>query len=365
MSLAAAYRTTIKPKPEKRSGRGRKVLSFLWASSRQATFCSPMIVSLTVHQHTALGRRLSQTKFGQSNQQDPSAVIATPDRSPFRRSLSYNGRDLPRISATGPPNDIGNSTRHPSRRPDPPPSPSVLKNNHSPMKRSASHDHPHHQNGSVRFHPHTHSQHLPPIPGSPAVTDVPSTPASGSRKSSLANGEPIEKPPSLNGKADATAFANTESILRPRSRSSPYVQRSSPPQQQSLSAAAELLTCSENYTVSDSGHSSTRERSASGTDDSHHASHPIRGHDDSGPPGTPTRERPRRSARPPPSPSRPIPATPARNVLRRTSVPIVSRKEISGPILNQGHFGHFPLVYLTPVHRSHAEPEPNQESRQW
>jgi hypothetical protein len=258
-------------------------------------------------------------------------AIVTPDRTSFRRSLSYNDHEIPRISTTAPPIDQDQSkigSRRSPRRTEPPPSPGAAKRQqNSPIRRSSS-DHGH-QNGIVRF------QHLPPIPGSPDVTDVSSPPSPASRKSQSSirtNGQSPQKPkesPSPNGKTNHDG-SNMDSISRARSKA--YVQHRSPPAQ-SLSAAVELFTGSENHSVSDSGHSHSSVREQSASDDSSYHSHGQM-HDHYDQPRTPVRDKVKHG--PPPSPQRPIPATPNGGFWRSTSTPVLAGREISGPVLNHG-----------------------------
>lgn len=202
-------------------------------------------------------------------------------------------------------------------------SPSRTKQPSPPIRRSLSSD-PYHnngQNGSGRYLGHQ----LPPIPGSPYITDASAPPSPISRKSTStpvngkSNGKPKDNPA---GKTSPNGNTAAESLSRARSKSSSYISHRSPPPQ-SLNAAVEMLTASH----SDSGHSPhadpVERQRTNGTDSAHNASHANEN----------------RSNKPevPPLPRRPIPAIPGGGFWRSASVPALAGKAISGPVLNHGN----------------------------
>jgi Rho GTPase-activating protein 39 len=254
-------------------------------------------------------------------------VIVTPDRSSFRRSRSFNDYDPPRITTTPPANENRNTPQFSSRSANHPPSPTESK---TQIRRSTSTDHPHMQSGAVRF------QHLPPIPGSPDVTDVP--PPSPSPPSNHSSGHSSHKNPESHydgdGNSSVGGGSNTDRVLRTRAKSSPYVQHRSPPPQ-SLGAAVKAFTGSDNQCVSDSGHSSIRDHSINGTDDSSLLGH-VR-FQDNNLPSTPSQDR---NNWEPPSSRRPIPPAPVGHFWRSTSTPVLSGREIGRPVLNHGQSTH-------------------------
>lgn len=227
-------------------------------------------------QNTALGRRLSQVnRFSKGPDDLPGPSHAQIPS--YRRSKSYTG---------------------PQTLPD-----------GSEVRRSSS-DHSH----TISRLPLT--SNLPTIPGSsPDVTDLASS--ASSRKMSLStppDSRPKEKT-SPNGKPRPNGDASyPDSSPRARSKSSSYVAHRPPPPQ-SLNAAVELLTSSQ----SESGHGTTQNGSISGP------KLVI--------PSTPSREK----GKHPPSPRRPIPATPSGGWNSRSaSAPMIAGREISAPKLNHG-----------------------------
>ncbi|KAJ7647566.1 hypothetical protein FB45DRAFT_733340 [Roridomyces roridus] len=252
------------------------------------------VIPLGIIQNTALGRRLSLNRFSKSFSED-SAGPSTASPQTARRSRSYHGSVLP---------DAAKDTERPE------------------FRRSFTADQ---SNGTLRIPPLI--SNLPTIPGSPDNTDVPSS-SSSSRKSSTSAPRPKDKE-SPNGKPRPNGDASPDSSPRARSKSSSYVSHRPPPPQ-SLSAAVELLTS----TQSESGHGSkyTDAASSLGRGTTKLAI----------PPSTPTREK----GKAPPSPRRPIPATPTgRGVSGRT---------ISSPILN-----HAATMEMSPVkNRAAGKPIP-------
>lgn len=186
-------------------------------------------------------------------------------------------------------------------------------------------------NGATR--PHIHQ--LTPIPGSEAsAPPSPSSKKSGNLTPIITNGSynppsPSKEKESPQGKRQSGSSSNPDSISRARSKSSSYVShRPQPPQ--SLNAAMELLT-----SHSDSGHGSSPKSPSS----IRTGSRSLHGH--GGPmvnvqPSTPTKAKKQGV---PPSPRRPVPATPTGGNFwsgRSASAPTVAGKGISGPILNHG-----------------------------
>ncbi|KAJ7128940.1 hypothetical protein C8R43DRAFT_1026437 [Mycena crocata] len=279
------------------------------------------IIPLGIIQNTALGRRLSQTTFNRFSTSPPDDAPgpANPQQA-YRRSRSYTG---PLQTLQNPVQDKNTDL---SQRPE--------------VRRSSSID-----QYTSRMQPLT--SNLPTIPGSPDNTDVPSS--SSSRKSSgltTPNGHTRPKnkgspngKPRLNGDA-----AYPDSSPRARSKSSSYVSHR-PPQPQSLNAAVEMLTSSQ----SESGHGSSKHHPTS-------TSSSVRPRSSklvipSSTPSTPTRDK----SKPPPSPRRPIPATPTGMWNSRSvSVPSVAHKGISAPILN-----HAATMEMSPVkNRAAGKPIP-------
>jgi len=313
---------------------------------------------LKILQNTALGRRLSQTRFGGTKSttetRNSTVVIVTPDRSSFRRSRSYNDRDL-RTSATSPKNDPNQSPSASYNTPRKVEPSQANKKQNTAVRRSTS-EIAQAQNGPHRFNGHTLGQHLPPIPGSPDITNTdpsnPPSPSSPHSPTSIpANSYPTQnqkESPGSSGKASTKSdgSANTDSISRARAKSSPNVQHRSPPQQ-SLGAAVELFTGPENPSISDSGHSSVRAQSMNGADDNSHQGHHARRGGDYLHPSPRSREKNKRE---PPYPQRAIPPTPAGHFWRSTSSPAIAGREISGPVLNHREFLQwFPLLCVYPT----------------
>ncbi|KAJ6558505.1 hypothetical protein DFH09DRAFT_1163029 [Mycena vulgaris] len=271
------------------------------------------VIPLGIIQNTALGRRLSQTTFNRFSKGPPDEATGPTDTQlrAYRRSQSY----------TGPVQDRSNdSAQHPEGR------------------RSSSTDQ---HNANSRFQP------LPTIPGSPDNTDVPSSPSSRkSTTSTPANGHtrPKEKgSPSGKPRLNADASYPDSSPRRARSKSSSYVSHR-PPQPQSLNAAVEMLTSSQ----SESGHGSSNYLPTTTSTSVGH-----RGPKLAIPPSTPTRDK----SKPPPSPRRPIPATPTGGSMwnsRSASAPSIAGKGISSPILN-----HAATMDMSPVkNRATGKPIP-------
>ncbi|KAJ7874752.1 hypothetical protein B0H14DRAFT_3552219 [Mycena olivaceomarginata] len=245
-------------------------------------------------QNTALGRRLSQVnRFSKGPDDLPGPSHAQIPS--YRRSKSYTG---------------------PQTLPD-----------GSEVRRSSS-DHSH----TISRLPLT--SNLPTIPGSsPDVTDLASS--ASSRKMSLSTppDSRSKEKTSPNGKPRPNGDASyPDSSPRARSKSSSYVAHRPPPPQ-SLNAAVELLTSSQ----SESGHGTTRDGSISGP------KLVI--------PSTPSREK----GKHPPSPRRPIPATPSGGWNSRSaSAPMIAGREISAPKLN-----HAATMDMSPVkNRAAGRPIP-------
>ncbi|KAJ7039153.1 hypothetical protein C8F04DRAFT_1087289 [Mycena alexandri] len=254
------------------------------------------IIPLGIIQNTALGRRLSQTTFNRLSKGPPEEAPGPSSTQIKRRSQSFTG-------------SLQNNT--------------AQNSDGTQVRRSSSIN-------ISRLHPLT--PNLPTIPGSPDYTDVSS--AQSTRKSTLSTpdhphtkekGTPNGKP-RLNGDA-----GYPDSSPRARSKSSSYVSHRSP-QPQSLNAAVEMLTSSQ----SESGHGYTATSSST---------------DDGAPklviPSTPTR------SKVPPSPRRPIPATPT-GYSRSASAPSVAHRGISAPKLN-----HAATMEMSPVkNRAAGKPIP-------
>ncbi|KAJ7594657.1 hypothetical protein C8J56DRAFT_444915 [Mycena floridula] len=182
------------------------------------------------------------------------------------------------------------------------------------------------------------SQQLPPIPGSPYVTDGSAPPSPTSQTAPLT---PVSKGSPV-GKSSPHSLSSPESSPRARSKSSSYVSHR-PAQPQSLTAALEILTSA---SQSESGHTSTQPSESS-----------SRPHITISVPSTPTQSKLKRDI--PPSPRRPIPATPDGTRKRNVSAPMVSGKQISGPILN-----HAATLNMSPVkHRNLSPPIPVEPRR--
>ncbi|KAF7321491.1 Rho GTPase-activating protein 39 isoform 2 [Mycena kentingensis (nom. inval.)] len=229
------------------------------------------VIPLGIIQNTALGRRLSQATFTNFTTTAPKPSIDDPRQS-YRRSRSF----------TGPVHSVQGAIR-----------------------RSSSIDQNH---GSLRLQ----TSNLPTIPGSPDNTDVPSSPSS----TSLPPNGRVKEKSSPNGKASRPPGETKDgSPSRTRSKSTPY----RPPQPQSLNAAAELLA------HSDSGHTSSKDTAES------RSITPNGRPKVAIPSGTPRRD----NSKVPPSPRRPIPATPTGMNGRSVSAPSIARKGISAPIPNQ------------------------------
>ena len=276
--------------------------------------------------------------MAQSRNSTASVVIVTPDQPPARHSRSYRSDHDPLPAPAAQHNRTSQLSTRNTMTPNK--GASLGKSQPSPIRRSSSSDSYHGglNGGGVRFYGQAAVQHLPPIPGSPDVTDHSTPPSPVSRKSTSStpvNGESSLKPKeSPNGKASPTRKSNVnmnssvnggptpDSISRARTKSSPYVQHRSPAPQ-SLSAAVELLTSSEKQSVSDSSHGSIQSKSING--------HPYSNHRQVQP-STPVKER----KEPPPSPRRPAPTAPTNNFWRSVSSSSVAGKEISRPIPNHG-----------------------------
>ncbi|KAJ7718003.1 hypothetical protein DFH07DRAFT_337391 [Mycena maculata] len=266
------------------------------------------VIPLGIIQNTALGRRLSQTTFKRFSKGPPDDVPGptAAQIQTYRRSRSY----------TGPLQTLQNPGQE-TQRPD--------------VRRSSSTDQ---HNANLRLAPLV--SNLPTIPGSPDATDVPSSPSSRKSTPSLPvngddrstdKGSPNGKP-KLNGDA-----SYPDSSPRARSKSSSYVSHR-PPQPQSLNAAVEMLTSSQ----SESGHSSSKyPPTATGSSVGHGGPKLVI------PPSTSTRDK----TKAPPSPRRPIPATP-------TGRSMSAGRTISAPILN-----HAATMEMSPVkNRAAGKPIP-------
>ncbi|KAJ7502843.1 hypothetical protein B0H11DRAFT_1906678 [Mycena galericulata] len=275
------------------------------------------VIPLGIIQNTALGRRLSQTTFNRFSKSPPDDAPGSTNNQvhTYRRSNSY----------TGPLNTLQNPVRD-TQRPE--------------IRRSSSTE----QHNVSRLPPLI--SNLPTIPGSPDNTDVPSSPST-SRKSTTsvpANGHrPVDKG-SPNGKPRLNGDASPDASPRARSKSSSYVSHR-PPQPQSLNAAVEMLTSSQ----SENGHSSSKfppTATNSLSSVAHGAAKLVI-------PSTPTRDK----SKAPPSPRRPIPATPSGGPAwnsRSVSVPPIAGRAISAPILN-----HAATMDMSPVkNRAAGKPIP-------
>ncbi|KAJ8076958.1 hypothetical protein PM082_001381 [Marasmius tenuissimus] len=261
------------------------------------------VIPLGIIQGTALGRRLSTR--ASRNLDDPS-----PQHDRMRKLEPGEMRKSQSLSPTTKYSNGTSSKKSP------------------PIRRSYSSDQ--HHNGSSRMQ----GAHLPPIPGSPYVTDAssksssegpPPTPTTGDRSKS-GKGSP-------NGSGSTTS-----SVARSRSKSSSYMSHRPPPPQ-SLNAAVELLNSSQ----SDSGYASPGSKT-SGQSDVENSS---------GLPGLislrPGSTDSKQSV--PKSPRRPVPGLPKG---RTVSGPTIGGKEISAPILN-----HAATLDMSPVkNRAAGHPIP-------
>ncbi|KAJ7690652.1 hypothetical protein B0H17DRAFT_1064302 [Mycena rosella] len=274
------------------------------------------VIPLGIIQNTALGRRLSQTTFNRFSKGPPDETSGPSDAQvqAYRRSRSYAGNPVHDTDS--------------AQRPE--------------VRRSSSTDQ---YNGNLRFQ--SLNSNLPTIPGSPDVTDAPSSaPSRKSTTSSPANSHirPKDKG-SPNGKPRLGDASYPDSSPRARSKSSSYVSHR-PPQPQSLNAAVEMLTSSQ----SESGHGSSNHLPTTKTSSSvgHGGPKLVI------PPSTPTRDN---KGKHPPSPRRPIPATPSGGSMwnsRSASAPSVAGKGISSPILN-----HAATMDMSPVkNRAAGKPIP-------
>ncbi|KAJ6497827.1 hypothetical protein C8R45DRAFT_1211640 [Mycena sanguinolenta] len=187
-----------------------------------------------------------------------------------------------------------------------------------------------------QFHPMPRlpPTNLPTIPGSsPDVTDLASSPSRKTSVSTPSDPTRAKEKTSPNGKLRPHDDASyPDSSPRARSKSSSHVTHRPPPPQ-SLNAAVELLT-----SQSESGHGTTTNGSKSGPKLAI--------------PTTPTREK----GKYPPSPRRPIPATPTGGPMwtRSASAPMIAGKEISAPKLN-----HAATMDMSPVkNRAAGKPIP-------
>nr|GAT57728.1 Rho GTPase-activating protein 39 isoform 2 [Mycena chlorophos] len=236
-----------------------------------------------------------QTRTGQTVWERPEAAFVIPlgilQNTALSRRLSQTS--FPTSSSPGP---SVKDTRQSNRRSRSFTGP--LNATQGPVRRSSSTEP---NRASMRLQ----TSHLPPIPGSRDNTDVPSSP---SRKSTLST--PASPRPTTNGKP-ARPSTDAEASPRTRSKSSPY----RPPQPQSLNAAVEMLTTSQ----SESGHTSSKE--LTGTIKQQLVIPPLPSPRDS-------------KSKVPPSPRRPVPATPTGFGNRTMSAPSIARKGISAPILN-------------------------------
>lgn len=305
-------------------------LGILQVSPESVTFCIQSLISL---KNTALGRRLS-TRLSKSiafeapaSTHESATNGQTPDAPPYRRSKSFtNGQDafpdenIPRTPQNGRSPGIKSTNS----------SPGSGKKQTPPMRRAFSSDPYNHaaHNGTGRLQVVTH--HLPTIPASPNATDASDPPTPSSQKSPSSpsrNGVKSRKekdsPP---GKSHPSRSHTPDSVSRSRSKSSSYVTHRPPPPQ-SLNAAVEMLTSSH----SDGGHGSSQKQSSIGETSLVEQS-PI---SVKVPQDVFNDTKNKRDV--PPSPRRPIPATP--HVRSRfPSAPTVAGKGISGPIPNHGNF---------------------------
>lgn len=218
------------------------------------------------------------------------------------------------------------------------------------LRRSSSNDQCR-QNGG---RPRPNVNGLPPIPGSPQGTDTssPGTPNScKSTFSNLGNGKPSRKQSSDRSPANENTNGDKPTTPpRNRSKSSSNVPRKSPPVQ-SLSAAVEMFSLSEQHnkrSTSDSSHIPTFEipdvprvnlNGAPGI----HARTQIRADL-----GTPPRDNWTANMHAPPSPSRPVPALPTGGVRSWSGKggAGIGGKDISTPVLNHGTRCLFPTRLL-------------------
>jgi hypothetical protein len=299
----------------------------------------------------------------------PSTSMQTSGRPVNRRSLSYSDEK-----------DRFDVTSSPSAKPvtsvSQPPSPG------GPRRSSSD---PRHSGAPSLGRSWVNGQHLPPIPGSPYATEGSLPP---SRKSSLtpSNDKAVSK---YNGavRRSLTASPQENGTPRSRSKSSPYVPQRGPPQ--SLNAAVEMFASPhEKAPVSENGHSPTplkpgtlSEESSVSEDGDRPMSPGIeknniygRGYT-SKPSSSPIKERPPEKRDVPPSPRRPVPATPNAGNFWSTrsastpSPPSRAGKDISDPVLNHGEH-IIDCITISKVDaylpsRSYIEFEPNEESVRW
>ncbi|KAK7472964.1 hypothetical protein VKT23_001068 [Stygiomarasmius scandens] len=264
---------------------------------------SGFVIPLGIIQNTALGRRLSN-RFSQS----------VPDGLPsMSTSSSHSPESMKRSQST-------QSSKYSGSSPQ----------SKKPLRRSYS---------------NTITQHLPPIPASPPVTDASVPPSPSSSHHSLSsinvNGnksrpKTATPKPSVNGNGRNTP-ESSRSSTRARSKSSSYVSHKPKPPQ-SLSAAVELLTASQ----SENSHLNRPSVPAS----------PVSSNDEAQSMLAIPQNNSSTTHRSP-SPSRPVPALPHdRN--RNVSAPTVGGKEISAPILN-----HAATLEMSPVkNRAAGKPIP-------
>ncbi|KAF5345370.1 hypothetical protein D9758_008505 [Tetrapyrgos nigripes] len=263
---------------------------------------SGFVIPLGIIQNTALGRRLSN-RFSQSV---PEGI----------QSMSLaNGQD-----------------QSPENMRRPLSSHSAKYSNSSPQSKRQ----------LRRSYSNTVNHILPPIPASPAVTDVSAPPSPSSSQQSLSapnvNGKSSPKnsspKPSLYAQGRNTP-ESSKSSNRTRSKSSSYVSHKPKPPQ-SLSAAVELLAASqsEGSQVNRSPTSLSSDEAKSLLSIPQHTTPPkIRS----------------------PSPSRPIPPLPHER-LRNVSAPTIGGKPISSPMLN-----HAATLEMSPVkNRAAGKPIPVQ-----
>jgi hypothetical protein len=174
------------------------------------------------------------------------------------------------------------------------------------------------------------SQHLPPIPGSPYITEASTPPSPISRKSTstpLINGpKPVEK-----DSPERKSSPNAGSFSRSRTKTLTYVAHRLPPAQ-SLNAAVELLTSSspsDGFSISDNSNSPNG-RATSST-----PLHPNGSTMDNSTFSLKDKTKGEMS----PSPRQPTPVL-ATGIApfwsRGTPAPNVAGKEISGPMVNLG-----------------------------
>ncbi|TFY56119.1 hypothetical protein EVG20_g9052 [Dentipellis fragilis] len=221
------------------------------------------VIPLTVLQNTALGRRLSKT-FTTAEAVSASEAIAAASSSPARRPSNGRSRSYAAEQRTSPPPAQGRSSqsssrsggRIPASASSPANSSAHRKGSQAPaIRRSFSSDQHHTlghgpaphapSSGSARSWSHGAGSltagHLPPIPGSPYLSEAsePSSPAQ-SRKSLSAvslnrsGSTRSQRPPTPKTSAPSTPIDE-----RPRGKNASYLPQRSPPQ--SLHAAVELL----------------------------------------------------------------------------------------------------------------------------